>query len=127
MAVLQILVYTGNALDITVRSHYRLKVALARRNALGAITDSEWINELHDWEAIVWASYQIVLADYAIGLATRDPPSKPLVISPANEAQRNYANHRRCENPAVLCKWMFLNIETPCMIIPLIRISTCLD
>jgi hypothetical protein len=48
----------------------------------------QWITEVQGWEAFVWASSQVSVADYAIGPSIRDPGVVDYVIRPATTGDK---------------------------------------
>jgi hypothetical protein len=54
----------------------------SNRIVRGPIPSDQWITEVQRWEAFVWASSQVAIADYAIGPSIRDPGVVNNVIRP---------------------------------------------
>jgi uncharacterized membrane protein len=55
----------------------------------------QWISEVQRWEAIVWASSQVFVADYAIGPNIRDPGIANQIIKPTSTADKTLCESLR--------------------------------
>ncbi|KAF2871857.1 hypothetical protein BDV95DRAFT_594151 [Massariosphaeria phaeospora] len=89
LAVLRIVEQAALIFDNSVPQSYIVEDTSDSRESITEIPDDQWIKETQRWEAIVWATHQIMVTDVAIGPAVRDPLSQQFVLPPTNEQHQN--------------------------------------
>jgi hypothetical protein len=89
LAVLQLLIMSSHYVDLTAIGTVKAQDMVSNDGVVRAqIPSDQWISEIQRWEAIVWASSQVVISDYAIGPSIRDPGIAEYVIEPTTTADK---------------------------------------
>lgn len=86
--------------DISLPTRYSAQDELSTFDGvIAALPTDQWIHELQSWESIVWATHQVILADYAIGPAVRDPLSESIVLPPTNSGGKQLCGMQKMRKP----------------------------
>jgi hypothetical protein len=88
LSALELLIYANN---IGLKDH----LEPVMRDFLGPngfltvqVPSNQWIIEARAMESFVWASMQVVIADYAIGISARNPDLASATIKPETDGDK---------------------------------------
>lgn len=98
LAVLQLLLVATKPQILVDTDQYKAQEQLSGGRVV-SLPDDQWIKELTSWESSVWATYQITVADYAIGPIVRDPLSKNFTKPPSNQAEKRLCGMQKMRKP----------------------------
>ncbi|KAF2736414.1 hypothetical protein EJ04DRAFT_432960 [Polyplosphaeria fusca] len=100
LAIVALLRNAEDILNIAMPERYEAQAKY--KNSIGILDElpnDQWITELRIWNAIVWAGFQIMVSDYAIGPTVRDPLSESYTVKPVNEAERSLCGMQKMRKP----------------------------
>jgi hypothetical protein len=83
LSALQLVAFANQFMDLSIADTLNAQNIVDSTGVLRGRTPPDlWINELQKWEAAVWASSQLAIADYAIGPSIRYRGIAEYVIKP---------------------------------------------
>jgi hypothetical protein len=99
-AIIGLVGYYMMLLDISQPGRYKSQEELSSsQGVISTLPSDQWIQELQSWESIVWAAHQVILADYAVGPAMRDPLSESIVLPPKKSIEKKLCGMQKMRKP----------------------------
>ncbi|KAJ4298081.1 hypothetical protein N0V90_005980 [Kalmusia sp. IMI 367209] len=95
LELMKLLIYTPQNFDISRSDRYQAQAKYNSAGSISGLPDEQWIQELQLWEATVWAEYQIIVSDHAIGPTVRDASSQKYYLSPENDAEKKLCHAQK--------------------------------
>ena len=100
LAIVSLLRNAADMYDIARPARYETQAVLSNfEGFVETLPDDQWNKEIHNWESIVWAAYQTLIADYSIGPTVRDPLAMSYVLPPANDAEKALCGMQKMRKP----------------------------
>ena len=72
LVALKLLIAATYLFDTTDAVRYLQVNRMIDAGYLTRLPDGHWVDEVVAWEKKIWAAFQIVISDYAVGYATRE-------------------------------------------------------
>lgn len=85
--------------DIGSIDSFKALDSISGTGVIFSLPDDQWLKELSHWESVSWTALQTIVADYAIGPASREPTAKNFVKLPTSNAERTLCQAQKMRKP----------------------------
>lgn len=93
LAAIKLLSVAGFFLDTSDASTRVLQASkILDSGVILSLPDDQWIQEVVGWEMVIWASWQTMVSDYAVGYAARDPSLAKILKKNMTSGERQLCN-----------------------------------